>query len=370
VRLGTCIALELALAAGAVAGVWIGAGQLAAHAGDYLATREAVAAVPIRSDLVGALRTHSLTPEAMPRATVRAAAPIPPNNIFGAHDDVLLGPLGAGRVTKTKFNRGGTSLSLRIDFANGTRAAFKPEQIHPQSDPRREIAAFRIDRLLELGHVPPAKEAELPVKDLLDTSEAGYRAYYTQRLNEEATIRGTMVRGELSWWIPELKLAKLNGHRIDEREGRDLWTAYLQVGVTIPPEMRPMLEQISTCILFDVLIDNADRWSGSNTVMSPDGKLLFFMDNTLAFSWARYGHEMNVTAMRRIQVFSRGLVRRLRELTHEQLVDTLAQPPESKLGTLLNPVEVKAIIQRRDNMLRYIDQLVKRFGEDAVLAFP
>ncbi|MEO8705253.1 MAG: hypothetical protein ABI867_34745 [Kofleriaceae bacterium] len=360
-RLGTCIALELAVAAGATFGVWTGVGQLRDHAGAYLTTREAVAATEVRG----------LAPEAMPRSTLPAATPLPPNNIYGAHDDALLAPLGIARVTKTKLNHGGTSLSLRVDFANGARAAFKPEQIHPQSDPRREIAAFRIDRLLEIGHVPPAKETELPLKDLLDTSEPGYRAWYVQRLTEEATIRPNgMVRGELSWWIPEIKLARLSGLRIDERDGRELWTALLQVGVKTPVELRPMLAQISTCILFDVLIDNADRWSGSNTEMSPDGKLLFFMDNTLSFSWARYGHEMNSGAMRRISVFSRGLVAKLRALTHEQLVDVLAQPADTKLGPLLNPVEVEAILYRRDNMLRYIDQLVKRFGEDAVLAFP
>jgi hypothetical protein len=362
VRLGTCIALELAVVAGTATGAWFGITHVIAHADDYLATREAEASSTIAA----------YAPEPLPAANLAVVAPraLAPNNIFGKHDLELLAPLGVAPVTKMKLNRGGTSLSIRIDFANGARASFKPEQIHPQSDPRREIAAYRIDRLLGIGHVPPAKETVIAVADLLAAAEPGWRAYYTQRVLDEATIKKGMLHGELSWWVPEITLARLDKHRIDERIGREMWMRSLQLGAPIPPAHRTMLQQISNIILYDVLIDNADRWSGSNTVMSPDGSQLFFMDNTLSFSLARFGHEMNVGAMRRIQVFSKGLVQRMRELTLEQLETTLTPEPDSKLGRLLNPAEIRAIIYRRDNMLIYIDRLIAKHGEDAVLAFP
>jgi hypothetical protein len=361
--LGTCIALELAVAAGAIGGVWLGVGQLASRAGDYITTHEAVAATT----------TPALTPEPLPRAHLPTHAPKPPpiNNVFGAPDDELLAPLGAAPITKIKLNRGGTSLSIRVDFANGARASFKPEQIFLQSDPRREIAAYRIDRLLGIGHVAPAKEITVPLQQLIDgAADQEFRQYVTSRILDEATSHNGVVHGEVQWWIPEIRLARLGSHRIDEPAGRELWTAYLQVGAHMPPDLRPLLEQISLCILFDVLIDNSDRWTGSNTEMSPDGKILYFMDNTLAFSIARYGHEANVGAMRRIQVFSRQFVQRLRGLTHEALMEALAVSPDSELGPLLRPFETRALIARRDNMLRYIDQLIAQFGEDAVLAFP
>ena len=152
-RLGTCIALELAVAAGAVSGLWIGVGQATKLAGTYLAGGEAVAATSAPS---------VRTPERLPRGYLDVA-PRPPNNVFGSPDDELLAPLGAATVTRIKLNHGGTSLSLRLDFANGARAAFKPEQTHPQSDPRREIAAYRLDRLLGIGRVPPAKATSIPV---------------------------------------------------------------------------------------------------------------------------------------------------------------------------------------------------------------
>jgi hypothetical protein len=364
VRLGTCVALEIALVLGAGGAAYVGIDHAVEHGSDYLATRAAAAS---RHDVT---MPRVDLPESLPAGRLPVVPPRLPNNVYGAHDDDLLAPLAAAPVARMKLNHGGTSLSLRIDFANGARAAFKPEQIHPQSDPRREIAAYRIDRLLGIGRVPPAKEATFAVKDLLDAAAPGFRAYYTARIGDEAILRGGVVHGELSWWIPEIKLAKLGRHRIDEREGRLLWTTYLQLGVRIPPEHRSMLEQISALVLFDVLIDNADRWSGANTRMSPEGDVLYFMDNTLSFSLAKFGHEANVAAMRRIQVFPRGLVRRIRELTYEQLVATLALGPETKLGRLLHPDEIRAIIARRDNMLRYIDQLIETHGETAVLAFP
>ncbi len=341
--------------------MWIGVGQITANAGDYLAPHEAVAATP----------APALTPEPLPVAHLAVARPtVVVNNVFGVPDDEMLSPIG-GSVTKLKLNRGGTSLSIRLDFANGSRASFKPEQIHPQSDPRREIAAYRVDRLLGIGHVAPVKEIAIPLQQLLDATEGQeFRTWVMSRITEEATVRDGVVHGEVQWWIPDIRLARLGPYRIDESIGRDLWTAYLQVGAHTPPELRPMLEQISLCVLFDVLIDNADRWTGSNTEMSPDSKLLYFMDNTLSFSKAKYGHETNVSAMRRIQVFSKSFVQRLRALTHEALVEALAMPPDSYLTPLLLPIETRAVIARRDNMLRYIDQLIARFGEDAVLAFP
>ncbi len=74
----------------------------------------------------------------------------------GIEDELLLSPLRNSPISKIKFNRGGSSISLRIDFENGSRAAFKPRQTNYQTIPRKEIAAYRINRLLGLTSVPPA----------------------------------------------------------------------------------------------------------------------------------------------------------------------------------------------------------------------
>lgn len=359
-RLGTCIALELAVGTSAVFGVWFGAGQVASRAGAYLETREAVAAsLPARD---------ALEPLPVAQLPVRIATVV--DNIYGAPDAELLAPLGAAPVVKMKTNHGGTSLSLRLDFANGARAAFKPEQTHYQSDPRREIAAYRVDRLLGIGHVPPVKEITVTVEEVLAAGDPGFRAYYAGRLDDEAIDRAGKLHGAASWWVPEIKLAAIGKHRIDLKEGREIWTREMQIGAPMTPALRPLFAQISAMALFDLLIDNADRWSGSNTAMSPDGQRLFFMDNTMSFSKAQFGHEINVLAMRRIQMYPKQLVDRLRKLTIEDLEHALEMPPDSKLAPLLKPHEIKAVIARRDNMLKWIDGLIARYGEQAVLAFP
>jgi hypothetical protein len=363
VRLGTCIALELAVAAGAAGGLWCGVSRGVELAGSYLQRREAAAAT------VAFAPAARLAP--LERANLAIAPPAPPapDTVFGVPDAVLLAPIAATPVTKVKLNRGGTSLSLRLDFASGARAAFKPLQTHPQSDPRREIAAYRIDRLLGIGHVPPAKSAAFAVDDIVAAIDPANREHAASRIADEAIPRHGQLIGEVSWWIPEIKAVRIGGRLIDEVEGEATWSEDLQAGAVIPAELSPMLAQIATVILFDVLIDNADRWSGNNTQGSLDNRTLYFMDNTLSFSLFTLGHETNLSKLYRIQVFPRALVGKLRALT-EATIEAALGGDDDLLGPLLTRPEIRAIIARRDHFLGYIDRLIAELGEDAVLALP
>lgn len=359
-RLGTCIALELAVAAGAALGVWFGVSRGSELARGYVHSRAAAAST--------ATFAPAATLVPLDRSSL-AIAPPAPGTVFGAPDLDLLAPVAATPVTKVKLNRGGTSLSLRLDFASGARAAFKPIQIHPQSDPRREIAAYRIDRLLGIGHVPPVKSAAFAIDDLVAAIEPASRTHAAARIADEAIARHGKLYGEVSWWIPEIKAVRIGGQLIDEASGEALWTLYLQAGAAMPAELSPMLAQIATVILFDVLIDNADRWSGNNTQGSPDNRILYFMDNTLSFLPFTLGHETNLSKLYRIQVFPRALVQKLRAQTVETIQAALGGDDEL-LGPLLTEVEIRAIMARRDHLLGYIDRLIAELGEDAVLAFP
>lgn len=355
-----------------MAGVWFGVSTAREVAGEYLEMRPAEAAP--------AIAMASTIEIAMPRATFVEPPPPAPTeriveSVYGAPDADLLGPVGQGKVSRIKLNHGGTSLSLRVDFESGARASFKPEQIHPQSDPRREIAAYRLDRLLQIGRVPPAKSFVVPVADLLAAAEPSHRTYIQGRLADEALMRKgegglAVLRGELSWWVPEIKLAKLGPFRIDEKDGKAAWVAALQIGAPLADEQRDFVAQISAVILFDVLIDNPDRWTGANTVMSPDGKTLYFMDNSMSFSRFGFGHQSNLLALRRIQMFPRALVERIRGLTREAIAAAISVGEDDGLAPLLDDKELDAILVRRDNMLRYIDQLIAEHGEATVLAFP
>jgi len=178
-------------------------------------------------------------------------------------------------------------------------------------------------------------------------------------VEDDAETRDALVR-ELSQ----------RGYRVDESAGMDLWTGYLSVGTKIPAEMQPMLAQLASCVMFDVVIDNADRWTGNNTKGSVDRKTLYFMDNTLSFSIYTLGHQPNYGALLRIQVFSRSLIARLRTLTQDEVTAAITKGDDGELAPLLNPTELRAVIGRRDHIVEYVDKLIAKYGEDAVLAFP
>ncbi|HEY5950952.1 MAG TPA: hypothetical protein VIV40_35915 [Kofleriaceae bacterium] len=348
----------------AIGGLYVGVGHTIDVAGDYFTTHEAEAATAY---------TPATTPTRLPSASlaVKVTTPEPANNIFGVSDTVLLAPIGAAPVTRVKLNHGGTSLSLRVDFANGARASFKPEQVWPQSDPRREIAAYRIDRLLGIGHVAPAKPIKLTVAEVIAAADPQLRTYTTQRLADEARAHNGELRGMAAWWIPEIKDMRLGGFEMHEPEAMQQLIGYLQIGAPVPAQYKKLVEQFAECIVFDVVIDNSDRWSGSNTKISPDGNTLFFMDNTLSFSKFLHGHDTNLRPLLRMQRFPRALVARLRTLTLAQITQALAVVDDRVgLGPLLTAEEMRAIIARKDHVLEHIDGLIKQFGEDAVLALP
>jgi hypothetical protein len=363
VRLGTCIALELAIFAGAAGGAYFAISRGAELASDYLASREAAAATAAAAD-----PPPSAVVELPQARLVVSIKPAEIGNVFGAPDAELLAPLAAVPVKNLKANHGGTSLSLRIQFANGSRAAFKPEQTWPQSNPRKEIAAFRIDRLLGIGHVPPAKSGAFTVTELLEATDPANRAVMAKRLAEEGVAHNGILKGELSWWIPEIIDMKIAGHFVDDREGVALWIGYLQPGVKPPSEVAPLLPQLATLVLFDLLVDNSDRWSGWNTKASTDNTILYFMDNTLSFSQFSQGHAANLAPFYRIGVFPRGVVQKIRGLTREAVAAAVGDDPN--FGSLLTPGEINALMSRREHMLHHIDKMIARFGEDAVLALP
>jgi len=368
VRLGTCIALELAGICALSGGLWFGAGHALELADDYVVGREASAAsiAPEADSYASAIARLPA-----PRLVLDLAPPSAPATVFEASDDVLLAPLGSAAITRVKPNKGGTSLSLRLDFANGARAAFKPEQIHMQSEPRKEIAAYRIDRLLGIGHVAPAKPAKFTTAELVAAADPQLKAATTQRILGETRPRRGEVRGFLAWWIPEIRDARVGQLNVDSAEGMDAWTSYLRIGSKIPEKDRALVEQLASLVVFDVVIDNADRWSGSNVKCSPDRKTLYFMDNTLSFSTFTKGHDNNLRPLYRMQVFSRSLVEHLRAMSVESLRAALDLGPDAAgMGPLLTDPEIDAVMSRRAHVLAYVDRLIAAHGAEAVLALP
>ena len=377
-RLGTCIALEIVTGLVAVGATSMGTawavGELRAApsrgapaAAFAPALTPALATAPVPAPLPDAVAAIAPAPLPDPGpATPRIDEP--GWSFAGQPDEPLLAPLRTGKVTRVKFNRGGTSLSLRLDFDNGARAAFKPEQTHLHSSPRREIAAYRIDRLLGIGRVPPAIGRTFALADLIAAVDKSQR-FATPRLRTEAIARRGQVRGEMSWWIPVLGDMYIGKTRIDSTDAIVQWRRWLKAGAVIPAERRALCEQLSAMTLYDFLVDNTDRWTGNNAKSSADGTVLYFMDNTLAFSRQKNGSHKGRIYLERVQTFSRRLVTRVRELD-EAAVRRVLAGEVAPFETLLTEVEIAALLGRRVAALAYVDGLIATHGEDKVLVFP
>lgn len=120
-----------------------------------------------------------------------------------------------------------------------------------------------------------------------------------------------------------------------------------------PPNKQYWGKQMQTMNLFDTLVYNMDRNSG-NILIDKDWKV-WFIDHTRAFR--RYDDLKD--AKKLVQHCERGLLERLKKLDAEQV--------KEKLSPYLRANEIKAIMQRRDKLVRYIEELVAKKGENRVL---
>ena len=301
--------------------------------------------------------------------TPLAPALVPPMGTFeGVVDEALLAPLRTAKPVKVKLNRGGSSLSLRIDFADGSRAAFKPDQIHLQTIPRKEVAAYRLSRLLGLTAVPPAIARRFSQEELLGAVDPRMPEARARVLAEITWSADGTVAGELSSWIPKIEDATVDDVEIDTVDGMVRWKRYLAQGGEAPPEDAALLQQMSTMIAFDFLTNNVDRWSGNNAKTSPDGVILYFMDNTLAFG-ARGGHRKTQNYLERVQKFSRSFRWALGRLDRAAVERAMTDDP-GPYPALLTPEELDALFVRRQVLLDHIDGLVATHGDPAVLVYP
>lgn len=350
-RLWSLLCVEVLAFSGAAFGLLEAARVLAPRPVAALTAKAALGAVPGWD-----------APDELDPATTASSAT---GTFLGMADELLLGRMQHSAVKTLHFNRGGSSISFRVDFVDGSRAAFKPVQTNPQSVPRKEVAAYRIGRLLGLHQIAPSTMHPLTREEVL--GKLAPDSEWTRARVENETIfdgadgRGKTV-GALMYWIPNVVDMKL-----DTTEGIEHWADWLSQGTAIPHDKVEILAQLSTLLLFDVLQNNSDRFSGGNLLGSPDGRVLYFMDNAFGFQADPDGHQRCWSYLKRAQKFSRSFFVALHDLDKPRLSATLAQ---EKGGPLLNDEELDALLARRDRLLRHLRGLFNEFGEDKVLIFP
>ncbi len=283
---------------------------------------------------------------------------------LGMSDEILLERVRTQPIVGFKLSHGGSSLSFRVDFADGSRAAWKPTQTNMQTIPRKEVAAYRLNRLLGMNAVPPAAPRAVSREELFSRLHPDSLPA-VPRIQAETVFGPTgKTIGAASYWIPVIK-----DSGFDTPEGQQQAATWLTQGQRIPLERRRMAAQLSDLMVFDFLISNPDRYSGGNMKMSPEGTQLFFMDNTMSFFMNPEGSERNRTALFRTQRFSRKLYQALGQIDVPTLTRVLSEEAGSPYE-VLTAAEIKAVVARRQVVQRHIDGLIAAHGANAVLAFP
>jgi len=354
VRLPGYILAELAVATVVVGGSGYGAAHGVRHLRAILTARSIAAQAPPPLAPRGDLST-------LPDLGVSLEAS---GTFLGMSDELLLERVRTQPIVRFKLNHGGSSLSFRVDFADGSRAAWKPNQTNMQTIPRKEVAAYRLNRLLGLNAVPPAAPRAVSRDEL-------FSRLHPESLDALPRIKAETVFGSngqtigtASYWIPIIK-----DSGFDTPEGRQLGQAWLSIGQPVPPDKIAMATQLSDLVVFDFLTANPDRYSGGNMKMSPDGKQLFYMDNTMSFFLEPAGLPRNREVLFKTQRFSRALYEALPRIT----VTTLQRALTEDLSTpyeILTPAEVDAVVARRQVVEQYLATLISAYGAKNVLAFP
>jgi hypothetical protein len=205
-------------------------------------------------------------------------------------------PIGVTKPRRAVFAPGGPAAraawkALPPRMQNGYRESYKAE-----------IAAYHLDRLLDLGMVPPVVER---------------------------TIEGRV--GALLLWIENAK-----GWDADKppRGPEPAWS-----------------RKISRMKLFDQLIANIDRNQG-NLIYDADWHL-FLIDHSRAFTDRR-----SLDGVAAPTLVDKPLWDRIDALTAGQL--------QGAIGAWLSPREIEAMLIRRDRMRTAIERMVKQRGEAAV----
>ena len=201
-----------------------------------------------------------------------------------------------------------------------------------------EIQTVNVSKLQAPGN---RGATELNFKDSYRFNIAGYRLALLLGLDNvpmsvERNVDGSPAA--VTWWIDDVFM--------DEN---DRWKGKKQ---NMGPDPTRTAEQVHIMRVFDELIENTDR-NGGNLLWTKDWKM-WMIDHTLAF---RLDEKLFKPQL--LERCERGLLEKMRGLTAETLTRELGDSLEESRG--------KALLARRDAIVKWFDGLIAQRGEGAIL---
>lgn len=279
-----------------------------------------------------------------------------------AQDGEHLLRLGTAELVEITPNRGGSSVTFRVRFADGKKAAVKPEQTGHPSDPRAEIAAYHLDRLFGFGRTAPVIGRTFEAAALRSALVAGGAdAAFIDRFDRLLVVRDGQVNTAMIAW---------HTAPLVEEEPDPTYLAPLLRAAPPPPDDLQKLGERSDLIVFDFLIDNPDRYSGGNILRLGKAGPLVFLDQGAAFGKNRM--ELKTTTMDRLKKtcrFKAGTAAMLRKVgpnapvagrLGSQLQKSVARDP---LPNVLTPAHIAAVDERVATLLQYIQSCTAQTKE-------
>jgi hypothetical protein len=238
-------------------------------------------------------------------------SPAPPSALALTHAE-MQAFLSKARIVRTRPASKGVTGTFRATLSDGrithdasiqtiderkaTFTSARGTELNFRDSWKFNVAAYRLDRVLDLDMVPVSVERR----------HQGREASFT-------------------WWVDDVLMDE--GERVKNK--------------VIPPDGAWWSQQIWKMRVFDQLIDNTDRNLG-NLLITRDWRV-WLIDHTRAFRWTR-----TLRSPGHLTRCDRGLFEKMRALDRDAMTEAM--------GRLLDREEIDALLARRDLIVVHFDQ--------------